>query len=77
MNLTDVYIRSYKHWLMFYATGGVFLKKKDRMNKMINTKNRIFAISIEVPAMVVKPKRAAIKAITKKVSPQLSMVFLS
>jgi len=45
------------------------------MNKTKKIKNRILAISIDVPAMPPKPKNAATIAITKNVTVQLNIIF--
>jgi hypothetical protein len=41
-------------------------------NSIINTKNNILAIPIDVPATNPKPNSAAIKATTKNITAQLS-----
>jgi hypothetical protein len=46
------------------------------MNNIIKIKNRILAISIEVPATRLNPKKAAIRAIIKKVIVQPN-IFVS
>src|SRR5436853_7766277 len=45
-------------------------------NSTKKTKNRIFAAPTAVPATVVKPNRAAIRARTRKVIAQLNMMVL-
>lgn len=63
------------HRTCYAIGGGVFLKKNEMMNRTKNTKKIIFAISIDVPARFVKPKSAATSAMTRNVSPQLSMLM--
>ena len=47
--------------------------KSEITNRTRNTTNRIFAIPIAAPAMVVKPSRAATSATTKKIIDQDNM----
>ena len=47
---------------------------RETTNSTRNTKNRIFAATIEVPATLVNPNRAAIKATTRNKTAQRSMV---
>jgi hypothetical protein len=44
------------------------------MNKTTNTTNRIHAMLVAVPAIPVKPNRAAINAIIRNVTAQFNMV---
>src|SRR5579883_337437 len=50
-------------------------RTRDTTNITRNTKNRILAARIDVPASVVKPKRADTSATTKKSSAQRSMAY--
>jgi hypothetical protein len=61
---------------MRHETGGRPLKKRETINRMRKTTNRIFAIPAAVPAMPEKPRTAAMIAMIKNVNAQLNMVKL-
>ena len=62
-----------------YTGGALRPNKNDRTNRTMKTKNRIFAISIAVPASTPKPSTAAMSAIIRNVMAQEIMFdwFLS
>jgi hypothetical protein len=49
---------------------------KETRNRIRNTTNRIYAIFVASPAIPPNPRRAAIIAMIKNVTAQLSMSFL-
>jgi hypothetical protein len=57
-----------------YAMGGRRPKASETMNRIRKTKKRTLAMVIAMPSNPQKPKRPAIKAMTKKVKDHCNMI---